>query len=64
MSSSTPQPATADTGYITQPGPLENTYTSDIGLRRALGCEYLVRLLTGIHINASQGTCHLLLCDR
>ncbi|KAJ6101806.1 hypothetical protein N7486_004233 [Penicillium sp. IBT 16267x] len=36
MSRSPPQPATADSGYITQPAPLENTYTSDISLRRAL----------------------------
>ncbi|CAG7944344.1 unnamed protein product [Penicillium nalgiovense] len=30
------QPATADSGYITDPGPLENTYTSDPSLQRAL----------------------------
>ncbi|KAJ5855383.1 uncharacterized protein N7529_009327 [Penicillium soppii] len=34
MSSS--QPATADSGYITEPVPLENTYTSDPSLQRAL----------------------------
>ncbi|KAJ5824692.1 hypothetical protein N7447_007032 [Penicillium robsamsonii] len=34
MSSS--QPATADIGYITDPGPLENTYTSDPSLQRTL----------------------------
>ncbi|KAJ5219418.1 uncharacterized protein N7498_001517 [Penicillium cinerascens] len=34
--SSPPQPATADTGYITEPAPLENTYTSDTSLQRAL----------------------------
>ncbi|OQE41829.1 hypothetical protein PENCOP_c004G04983 [Penicillium coprophilum] len=34
MSSS--QPATADVGYITDPGPLENTYTSDPSLQRTL----------------------------
>ncbi|KAJ5170937.1 uncharacterized protein N7500_003720 [Penicillium coprophilum] len=34
MSSS--QPATADVGYITDPGPLENTYTSDLSLQRTL----------------------------
>ncbi|KOS40672.1 hypothetical protein ACN38_g8461 [Penicillium nordicum] len=33
---SSPQPATADTGYITDPGPLENTYTSDPSLQRTL----------------------------
>ncbi|KAJ5483988.1 hypothetical protein N7539_005784 [Penicillium diatomitis] len=36
MSSSPPQPATADTGYITQPVPLENTYTTDPSLKRLL----------------------------
>ncbi|KAJ5964946.1 uncharacterized protein N7479_004822 [Penicillium vulpinum] len=30
------QPATADSGYITDPGPLENTYTSDPSLQRTL----------------------------
>jgi hypothetical protein len=35
------QPATADTGYITEPLPLENTYTSDPSLQRALSCELL-----------------------
>ncbi|KAJ5688553.1 hypothetical protein N7462_002945 [Penicillium macrosclerotiorum] len=30
------QPATAETGYITQPAPLGNTYTSDISLQRSL----------------------------
>ncbi|KAJ5791148.1 uncharacterized protein N7518_008159 [Penicillium psychrosexuale] len=34
MSSS--QPATADSGYITDPGPLENTYTSDPSLQRTI----------------------------
>ncbi|KGO38527.1 Acyl-CoA oxidase/dehydrogenase, type 1 [Penicillium expansum] len=33
---STPQPATADSGYITDPGPLMNTYTSDPSLQRTL----------------------------
>ncbi|KAJ5601199.1 hypothetical protein N7510_010733 [Penicillium lagena] len=36
MSSTLPLPATADRGYITEPGPLENTYTSDASLQRAL----------------------------
>ncbi|KGO76283.1 Acyl-CoA oxidase/dehydrogenase, type 1 [Penicillium italicum] len=33
---SSPRPATADSGYITDPGPLENTYTSDPSLQRTL----------------------------
>ncbi|KAJ5207464.1 Acyl-CoA oxidase/dehydrogenase type 1 [Penicillium cf. griseofulvum] len=33
---SSPQPATADIGYVTDPGPLENTYTSDPSLQRTL----------------------------
>ncbi|KAJ5143457.1 uncharacterized protein N7515_002244 [Penicillium bovifimosum] len=33
---SNPQPATVDTGSITEPGPLENTYTSDPSLERTL----------------------------
>ncbi|CAG8890270.1 unnamed protein product [Penicillium egyptiacum] len=33
---SSPLPATADSGYITDPGPLENTYTSDPSLQRTL----------------------------
>ncbi|KAJ5278698.1 hypothetical protein N7478_004070 [Penicillium angulare] len=36
MSSLPPKPATADTGYITQPASLENTYTSDKSLQRSL----------------------------
>ncbi|KAJ5115481.1 hypothetical protein NUU61_001240 [Penicillium alfredii] len=36
MSPLPPKPATADSGSITQPGPLENTYTSDKSLQRAL----------------------------
>ncbi|KAJ5156938.1 uncharacterized protein N7482_008038 [Penicillium canariense] len=36
MSPSPPQPATAESGYITQPVPLENTYTTDTSLQRAL----------------------------
>lgn len=39
---SSPQPATADTGYITDPDPLENTYTSDPSLQRTLACEFLI----------------------
>ncbi|KAJ5296160.1 hypothetical protein PENANT_c021G05274 [Penicillium antarcticum] len=34
--SSAPQPATADIGYMTEPGPLDNTYSSDTSLQRAL----------------------------
>ncbi|CEJ53950.1 hypothetical protein PMG11_00281 [Penicillium brasilianum] len=36
MPPSPPQPATAESGYVTQPLPLENTYTTDTSLRRAL----------------------------
>ncbi|KAJ5718872.1 uncharacterized protein N7483_009954, partial [Penicillium malachiteum] len=36
MSSSPPKPATAESGYITQPAALENTYTSDISLQQLL----------------------------
>ncbi|KAJ5787917.1 hypothetical protein N7457_002907 [Penicillium paradoxum] len=31
-----PKPATVDSGYITEPSPLENTYTSDPSLERTL----------------------------
>lgn len=34
----TPTPATANTGHITKPAPLENSYTSDPSLRRILEC--------------------------
>lgn len=39
MPSQAPAPATAETGYITQPSALENTYTSDKSLQRSLGCK-------------------------
>lgn len=39
MPPSAPQPATAESGYITQPVPLENTYTTDTSLRRVVECK-------------------------
>ncbi|KAJ5921612.1 hypothetical protein N7454_009086 [Penicillium verhagenii] len=35
-SSDSSHPATAESGYITQPAPLENTYTSDSSIQRSL----------------------------
>lgn len=60
MSSSPSQPATADSGYITQPGPLENTYTSDTSLRRALECElHFQGFCAGFESDTVQGISHL-----
>jgi hypothetical protein len=41
---SSQQPATADTGYVTDPSPLENTYTSDPSLQRTLACKFLIHM--------------------
>jgi hypothetical protein len=59
MSSS--QPATADSGYITEPVPLENTYTSDPSLQRALSCEFQFLWLIESLLSSFQGICHLVL---
>lgn len=41
MPSQLPQPATAESGTITQPAALDNTYTSDTSLQRSLKCRFL-----------------------
>lgn len=39
-------PATADSGIFTRLQPLPNSYTSDISLRRMLGCKLALGVLT------------------
>ncbi|KAJ5121755.1 hypothetical protein N7526_008692 [Penicillium atrosanguineum] len=54
MMTSPPQPATADTGYLTEPSPLENTYTSDTSLQRALQWYLPSPTLASIELHLTQ----------
>lgn len=53
MVTPTPAPATAESGIFTRLEPLPNTYTSDAGLQRMLGCESVQysSFLTRSHVN-------------
>lgn len=59
----TPKPATADSGYITEPNPLENTYTSDPSLQRTLECEFAVSQLFKLFLIGLEGISRRLLCN-
>ncbi|EPS28110.1 hypothetical protein PDE_03056 [Penicillium oxalicum 114-2] len=54
MSSSPPKPATVDSGYIMQPIPLENTYSTDTGLKRVLQWYLLTATFNSVEAEFSQ----------
>lgn len=48
MTANSRAPASAESGTFTRLGPLPNSYTSDLGLQRMLGCtsQHLILLIT------------------